>query len=238
MGGNKSGNPDLDTLIQTVELNHNLLQGVSAAVKSSFAVNAVVKYNTILDGEKMEANLKALQDQLNNNESGFMGMDLKGEFIPIKKDIQLVDDKTLAFIDSKILRHFGVSLPILTGDYSKEQYEAFYQKTLEPLVKKISQAFTKTIFTEKELGFGNKIVFQTNDLIFMSTDQKLELFRLLGDAGGFYLNEMRTAFGMVPLAELVGVRMQSLNYVNVEYAKEYQLKQLGTAPASEEGNDE
>lgn len=227
MGGNESGNPDLDVLIQSVELNHNLLQGISKAVESSFAVNAVVKYNTILDGEKMEANLKALQEQLDNNASGFLGMDLKGEFIPIKKDIQLVDDKTLEFIDSKILRHFGVSLPILTGDYTKEQYEAFYQKTLEPLVNKISQAFTNAIFTEDERNFSNKITFLTRDLIFMKTEQKLEMIRLLGDAGSLYENEKRIAFGLMPLPELQGVRMQSLNYVNVDIASKYQLKEKG-----------
>ena len=239
MGGNKNGNPDLDILMQSVELNHNLLQGVSEAVKSSFAVNAVVKYNTILDKDKMEANLKELQERLNNNESGFLGMDLKGEFIPIKKDIQLGDDKTLEFIDSKILRHFGVSLPILTGDYNKEQYEAFYQKTLEPLVIKYSQAFTKCIFTDKELGFGNKITFLTRELIFLKTEQKLEMIRLLGDPGSLYENEKRIAFGLMPLPELQGVRMQSLNYVNVEYAKDYQLKQLGGAePPTGGGNNE
>ena len=227
MGGNESGNPDLDVLIQSVELNHNLLQGISKAVESSFAVNGVVKYNTILDGEKMEANLKALQEQLNNNASGFLGLDLKGEFIPIKKDIQLVDEKTLEFIDSKILRHFGVSLPILTGDYTKDQYEAFYQKTLEPLVIKISQAFTKAIFTEDERNFGNKITFLTRDLVFMKTEQKLEMIRLLGDAGSLYENEKRIAFGLMPLPELQGVRMQSLNYVNVEIAAQYQLKEKG-----------
>lgn len=239
MGGNKSGNPDLDVLLQTVELNHNLLNAVSEAVKSSFAVNAVVKYNTILDKGQMDANLKDLQERLNNNESGFLGMDLKGEFIPIKKDIQLVDDKTLEFIDSKILRHFGVSLPILTGDYTKDQYEAFYQKTLEPLVIKLSQAFTKCIFTEKELGFGNKITFLTSYLVFMKTEQKLEMIRLLGDAGSLYENEKRIAFGLMPLPELQGIRMQSLNYVNVEHAKEYQLGKLGgTEPQPKEGNNE
>jgi hypothetical protein len=33
-----------------------------------------------------------------------------------------------------------------------------------------------------------------------------------------------TAFGLGPLPELEGVRMMSLNYVNVEYAREYQLQ--------------
>lgn len=222
MGGNTSGNPDLDVLIQTVELNHNLLNGVSHAVQSSFAVNAVVKYNTILDGEKMDANLKDLQDRLNRNESGFLPMDLKGEFIPIQKQIQLVDDKTLEFIDSKILRHFGVSLPILTGDYDKAQYEAFYQKTLEPLIIKLSQAFTKTLFTDKEKGHGNQITFLERDLVFMTTEQKLEMIRLLGDAGSMYENEKRIAFGLMPLPELEGVRMQSLNYVDSRLAPQYQ----------------
>ena len=234
MGGNKSGNPDLDVLLQTVELNHNLLNGVSAAVKSSFAVNAVVKYNTILDGEKMDANLKELQERLDANESGFLPMDIKGEFIPIQKQIQLVDDKTLEFIDSKILRHFGVSLPILTGDYNKAQYEAFYQKTLEPLIIKISQAFTKTLFTDKERGYGNRITFLERDLVFMTTEQKLEMIRLLGDAGAMYENEKRVAFGLMPLPELKGVRMQSLNYVNVDIAKEYQIGTLAKGGQSNE----
>ena len=34
------------------------------------------------------------------------------------------------------------------------------------------------------------------------------------------------AIGLEPLEELVGVRMQSLNYINTEYAKEYQLKDI------------
>jgi hypothetical protein len=58
----------------------------------------------------------------------------------------------------------------------------------------------------------------------MSTDQTLEMIRLLGDSGSLYENEKRIAFGLQPLPELTGVRMMSLNYVNVEYAKEYQTQ--------------
>ena len=56
----------------------------------------------------------------------------------------------------------------------------------------------------------------------MSVDQTLEMVRLLGDSGSLYENEKRVAFGLKPLPELEGVRMQSLNYVNIEYAKQYQ----------------
>lgn len=223
MGGNEQGQPDNEALLKTLQLNHNLLEGVSAAMKSSFAINGVVKYNTLMDDGKTEAALKELEAKLKTSESGFLPMDLKGEFIPIKHEIQLVDADTLKFIDEKILRHFGVPLCILTGDYTKEQYEAYYQKTLEPLIVAISQAFTKTLFTQREKSFGNAIKLYPKDLIFMSVDQTIEMARIMGDRGSLYENELRVAFGLQPLEELVGVRMQSLNYVNVDIAQQYQV---------------
>lgn len=222
MGGNEFGQPDNAALLQTLELNENLLQGVARAMKSSYAVNGIVKYKTLIDDGKTEAKLKALEKKMNNSESGFLGLDLSTEYIPIDKKLELVDADTLKFIDEKILRHFGVPLPILTGDYTKEQYEAFYQKTLEPLITVLSQAFTKTLFTKNEIAHGNKIKFFPRDLVFMSVSEKLEFVRLLGDSGTLYENEKRAAFGLMPLAELVDVRMQSLNYVNVKYAQQYQ----------------
>lgn len=223
MGGNDFGQPDNGALLKTLELNEQLLNGVSKAMKSSFAVNGIVKYKTLIDGEKTEAKLRELETKLNNSESGLMGLDLSTEYVPIDKKLELVDAETLKFIDEKILRTYGVPLAILTGDYTKEQYEAFYQKTLETLITALSQAFTKTLFTKGELSHGNRIQFFPRDLIFMSVSEKLEFVRLLGDSGSIYENEKRVAFGLMPLAELEGVRMQSLNYVNVADAQKYQV---------------
>ncbi len=227
MGGNEFGQPDNEALLKTLDLNWQLLRNLSKAMVSSCAVNGIVKYNTMMDDGKTELALKELEEKLKNSESGFLPLDIRAEFTPIEREIQMVDESTLKFIDEKILRHFGVPLCILTGDYTKEQYEAFFQKTIEPIVRTLSQSFTKTMFTPRERSFGNQIKFYTKDLIFLSTDQTLEMVNLLGASGALYENEKRVAFGMRPLPELVGVRMISLNYVNVAYAKEYQLNQKG-----------
>ena len=236
MGGNAQGQPDNAALLKSLELNKTLLEGTAKALKSSFSINGVIKYNTLLDDGTMETNVAELERKLKANENGFLPMDLKGEFIPLSKDVKLVDDATLKFVDEKILRHFGVSLPILTGDYTKAQYEAFYQKTLEPLIKSISQEFTKVLFTDRERGFGNKIIFYPHELVFMDTAQKLEMVRLLGDSGALYENEKRAAFGLRPLAELDGVRMQSLNYVDVANAAQYQVGQSESEQTIVEGD--
>ncbi len=219
MGGNRFGQPDNDALLKTLELNNTLLQGVAKSLKASFAINGVIKYNTLLDDGKMEANIKELEKHLQNNESGLLPLDIKGEYIDLNRKLELVDPETLKFIDSKILRHFGVSLPILTGDYTKPQYEAFYQKTLEHLIKAIGEAFTMVLFTEREKSYGNKIIFYPHELIFMDTSQKIELFDLLVDSGSCYQNELRTAFGMKPLPELAGKIAMSSNKTNAENNK-------------------
>ena len=242
MGGNASGQPDHQALLETLKLNDTLMQGVAKALKSSFAINGVIKYNTMLDQDKTLKAVEELTEALKNNESGLMPLDLKGEFIPFQRQIAMVDEATLRFIDEKILRNFGVSIPILTGDYTKEQYEAFYQKTLEPLIKSIGQAFTKAMFTRREsIGFGHRIMFYPKDLIFLNTTQKLEMIRMLGDSGALFENEKRVLLGLKPIAELDGVRKQSLNYVDVEIANEYQTKGQTTdnvepeEPVKEEG---
>ena len=223
MGGDKSGRPNHNALLQTLALNHELLQGVSKAMKATYAVNAVVKIPTVMGKEKSENAIKELNEKLKNSESGLAAIDMKAEYIPIKKEVKLVDKDTLVFIDQKILRTFGVPLPILIGDYTKAQYEAFYQKTIEPLIISLSQVLTDKLLSDGERSHGNMIKLYPKELIFMSMSETLEMIRLVGDSGGLYENEKRTALGLMPLEELNGVRMQSLNYANVEIAGKYQL---------------
>lgn len=223
MGGNEIGQPDRQALLSTLELNNTLLNGIAKAMKASYAVNGVVKYNTLMDNGKTEAAMRELEQKLRNNESGFLPLDLKADFTPLEHKSELVDEATLKFIDEKILRNWKVPLSILTGDYTKEQYEAFYQSALEPLIKAISQAFTKKMFTRRERAFGNKINLYPKDLIFMSIDQKIEMVNLLAPTGGMFENEKRTTFGLVPLAELEGKRYMSLNWIDANDASQYQV---------------
>lgn len=223
MGGNEAGQPDHEALLKTLELNDTLLKGIAKAMKASYAVNGVVKYNTLLDGDRTEKALAELEQKLINNESGFLPLDLKADFTPLEHKSEIVDEATLKFIDEKILRNWGISLPILTGDYTKEQYEAFYQKALEPRINALSQAFTKKLFTSRERAFGNKIEFYPERLIFMTTGQKIEMINLLSPTGALFENEKRTILGLMPLPELEGKRYMSLNWIDANNADAYQV---------------
>ena len=226
MGGNEMGQPDHTALLGTLELNNQLLQGIAKAMNASYAVNGIVKYNTLLDDGKTELALKELENKLRNSESGLLPLDIKAEFTPIERKSELVDDSTLKFIDEKILRNWGVPLAILTGDYNKEQYAAFYQKVLEPIIIAVSQAFTKKMFTTRERAYGNKIELYPKDLIFMTMSQTLEMINILAPTGALYENEKRAALGLRPMPELEGKRYMSLNWVEADKAAQYQLGKI------------
>ena len=237
MGGNQLGQPDHAALLSTLELNNDLLQGIAKAMKASYAVNGVVKYNTLIDDGSTEKNLRELENKLRNNESGFLPLDLKADFAPLEHKSAIVDKPTLEFIDSKILRNWGVPLPILTGDYTKEQYEAFYQKVLEPLALAFSQAFTKKLFTRRERAFGNRIALYPKELIFMTISQTLEMINILSPTGGLFENEKRVALGLRPLPELEGKRFMSLNWVDAYMASQYQMGKINVDVVDENKNE-
>lgn len=234
MGGNRMGQPDHQPLLDTLQLNHDLLQGVAKAMKASYAVNGVIKYNTMMDDGKTAKALQDLEKKLQNNASGFLPLDIKTDFTPLERKVALIDKPTLEFIDSKILRNWGVPLDILTGDYTKQQYEAFYQKTLEPLVIALTQGFTKKMFTSRERAFGNRIELYPKELIFMSVDQTLRMIEELSPTGGLFENEKRVALGLRPLPELEDKRYMSLNWIDAENADQYQVGKVNVDVVDEE----
>lgn len=234
MGGDRNGQPNHEAILKTLDLNHKLLQGIARAMNASYAVNGVVKYNTLIGSEDTEKALAEMERKLKNNESGFLPLDLKAEFTPFEHKSALVDKSTLEFIDSKILRNWGVPLAVLQGDFKTETYNAFYQKCLEPLIKSISQALTKKLLTRRERAFGNRIELYPADLIHLSVDQTLHSIELLAPTGAIYENEKRVAIGMKPLPELEGKRYMSLNWIDVNNADQYQVGKVNVDVVDEE----
>lgn len=222
MGGNEMGQPDHRALLDTLELNNTLLHGVAKAMNASYAVNGVVKYNTLIADADIENSIAEFNRKLQNNESGILPMDLKADFIPLERKSEIVDEDTLKFVDDKILRNFGVPIDILRGDFSQDTYNAFYQKTLEPLIIAISQAFTKKLFTQRERAFGNRIELYPKELIFMTVQQTLEMINILSPTGALFENEKRVALGLRPMEALKGKRYMSLNWIDADKAAQYQ----------------
>lgn len=225
LGGNINGQPDTANILRLNQINSSILDSVDRGANSS--VNGFLKANTKLSQEKALKLLNDMAELIKQNKTGFGLLDADTTFQEITKNRQLVDADTLKFLDSKITRIFGVSLAILSGDFTKSQYEAFYQKALEPLCISFSQAFTKALCSEREIrGYGHQIRFYAKELIFMTNEEKARMIELFKETGTLYENEKRGVYGFLPLKELDGKRLMSLNYVNADIADEYQMNRV------------
>ena len=237
MGGGMNGQPDNQALLKVLRINDTVLQGLEKAIKTSLQVRGIVKINTLVDEKKQQAEIEKFENAIFNSKSGILPMDLKSEYIDLKPDPKLIDKDTLEFLQSKVLNYYGVSVPILSGDFTDEQYQAFYEKTLEPIVISLGQAFSKCVFSTRELDVGNEIIFYPQKLLFTNTKNKIAVADILGNRGALTNNDLLSLFGYPPY-EGGDIRNMSLNYIDTNYASEYQMKRAGMRKTTEVIDDD
>lgn len=166
---------------------------------------------------------KKFEVKMKNAENGILPIDNKSDYIPLKIDPKFIDKDTMEFIDNRILANYGVSRPIFNGDFTEEQYQAYYEKKLEPMVISLGRAFTKTLFTQRQLEIGHEIIYYQQGLMYMNTTNKINAVDILTRIGTLTDNQVLNAFGYPPF-EGGNVRKQSLNYINRDIADQYQLQ--------------
>lgn len=198
-GGGMFGSNDDIGLLTMLQRYDKLTQGIAKALEVSCSVNGIVKYNSYLSDEKQEEERKKFEDKIVNNQSGVLFTDQSVDYTHIPRDVKVVDKETLDFFYQTILRANGTSLPILNGDYTKAQKEAYYEHALEADIKSLGQAMSRVVFTERELSYGNEIVFYPHEINFMSMQNKIEFARIAAPAGTLTKDELRELFGYPPL---------------------------------------
>ena len=65
-------------------------------------------------------------------------------------------------------------------------------------MKQLSGEYTRKLFSRRERGFGNRIVFEASAWDFASTSTKLNLLQMV-DRGALTPNEWRRAFNLAPV---------------------------------------
>jgi len=231
MGGGRNGQPDNAALLKVLEINDTVLQGIGKAIKTSLSVRGILKINTMLDDEKQQAEREKFEAKIVSGKTGILPMDLKGDYTPITSDPKLIDKDTMEFLENKVLNYIGVPACILRGDFTDEQYQAWYEKKLEPILISLGQAFSKTLFTQRELDVGNEIVFYQRDMMYLSTKSKLELVKTAGEQGLLSDNQKLALLGYPPING--GERItQSLNYIDKSLISAYQMNQSKTKTES------
>ena len=88
---------------------------------------------------------------------------------------------------------------------------------------------TDKIFTEREQAFSNRIIFEASRLQYASTKSKATVIKELLPLGVLTINQALDLLNL-PRVEDGDERIQSLNYIEKQLAKQYQIGDKEATP--------
>jgi hypothetical protein len=157
------------------------------------------------------------------NNGGIIVMDSKGDYTPIDSKPVLVDDKNSKLVNEQVYTYFGVNENIVKGTYTEDEFTAFYEGILEPLALQISEEMNAKLFSQREIGFGNEVVFVGDKLSYMSMTSKVNMINAVKDLGVLTKGTIADILNIERPADPDTI-LQSLNYIDTSIANQYQLQ--------------
>lgn len=189
----------LTSLMNVVSI---LDQGLIRAIKNSGVIRWLLKYATPMRSEDLRKNVKEFADTYLNIESdtfGAAGVDGK------IADAQRIEPKdyvpNAALIDrqtERIYSFFNTNKKIVNSEYTENDWISYYESVVEPVAVQMANEYTRKLFSRRERGCGNKIIFESSNLTYASMQTKLSLVSFV-DRGIMTPNEVREILNYAPI---------------------------------------
>ncbi|GLY09591.1 phage portal protein [Pseudobacillus badius] len=218
-----------EAMIPTLQLITTTDEGIANAVKSSAFLRGLIQYTAMLKDEDLKKNRdRFVADYMDvSNNGGIAALDSKAEYKELKNDPKMIDAEQMSAIEEKVYKYFNINKKIVTSSYTEDEWNAFYESVIEPIAIQLSLEFTYKLFTEREQGFGNEIIFEANRLQYASNTTKISMVRDIMPLGILSKNEAREIFNLSSI-EGGDEFVQTLNVVNAAKADQYQVGEEST----------
>ena len=196
------GDSNFEVLRGLMEVVGTIDKGIIDAIKNSNVIQWLLKYNNNLKSEDLKRNTKEFIDSFLSQDSEIVGaaaVDNKMEAIRVEPKSFVPNEKQMNLTTNRIYSYFNINENIIQSKYNEDEWTAFYESCIEPIIIQLSNEFTRKLFSRKERSFGNKIVFEGSNLSYASMNTKIQLVQLV-DRGIMNPNEVRAILNMHPVA--------------------------------------
>lgn len=216
------GESPAEALSDLMEVVTTTDQGIVKAIKNSNIIKWLLKFHTSLRDEDIKRYTKEFVESYLSIESetaGAAATDAKYDAQQVEPKNYVPDFKQTEGTVDRILSFFNTNKNIIQSSYNEDEWISYYESEVEPTVMQLSGEYTRKIFSRRERGFGNKIIFESSNLNFASMRTKLRLVQFV-DRGILNPNEVREILNKAPIPD----------------GDKY-IRRLDTAVVSEGGDD-
>lgn len=196
------GDSNAEALSSLMDIVTTTDQGIVKAIKNSNIIRWLLKFNQTLRPEDIKKNtqefVKNFLDVETSETSGAAAVDAKMDAQQVEPKDYVPNEKQMDNTVKRIHSFFNTNEKIIQGSYSEDDWISYYESAIEPDLIQLSGEFTKKLFSRRERGFGNKIIFESSNLSFASMATKLNLVNYV-DRGIMTPNEVRDVLNMAPI---------------------------------------
>lgn len=195
------GTSRAEALTPLMEIVTTTDQGIVKAIRNSSAIKWLLLFKQSLRPEDLKKATKEFVDNylsIDSETGGAAAADGKYDAKQVEPKDYVPNatqmDKTLQRIYSLL----GTNEKIIQSKFTEDEWISYFESKIEPIAIQLSNEYTRKIFSRRERGFGNKIIFEAANLQYASMNTKLQLVQMV-DRGALTPNEWREVFNLAPI---------------------------------------
>lgn len=194
------GTPLAQALLPLMQIVGTTDQGIVKAIQNSSVVRWLLKYTTSMRPETLDENAKAFAQRFLDvqNGSGVAAVDAKADATQINPQDYVPNAAQMDRTTARIYALFNTNEKIVHSAYNEDEWNAYYEAEIEPIVRELGEEYTRKLFSRRERAAGNRIVFEASNLATASMGTKLGLQAMV-DRGAMLPNEWRAVLNLAPI---------------------------------------
>lgn len=184
-----------------MEIVNTTDQGIVKAIKNSAIIRWLLKFTVNLKPEDIKKQTEDFAEKFLSTSAkgtGVAGVDAKTDAIQISPNDYVPNAAQMDRTTVRIYNLFGTNEKIVQNKFNEDEWNAYYEGKIEPILIQLSQSFTNKLFSKRERSFGNSIVFEGTSLEYASMSTKLNLVQFV-DRGIMNPNEVRNIMNLPPI---------------------------------------
>ncbi|MGY3419361.1 HK97 family phage portal protein [Bacillus mycoides] len=189
-----------NALAQLMEIVTTTDQGIVKAIKNSAVVKWILKFKSVLKQEDIDSQVKNFVNNYLNisNDGGAASSDPRYDLEQVRPEAFVPDSKQMQETVQRIYNFFNTNENIIQSKYNEDEWNAYYESEIEVFAMQLAGEYTRKLFSRRERGFGNKIIFESSSLQYASMSTKMNLVQMV-DRGSLTPNEWRAILSLGPI---------------------------------------
>ncbi len=195
------GDPPAEALTSLMEVVNTIDQGIVKAIRNTNVLKWLLKFKQVLRPEDIKKNVEDFIKNylsIDSELGGAAAADAKYDIEQVKPESYVPNAAQMKETMGRIYNFFNTNEKIVQSKFTEDEWIAYYESEIEPDAIQMSGEYSRKLFSRKERGFGNKIIFEASSLQYAAMSTKLNLMQMV-DRGAMTPNEWRHVMNMGPI---------------------------------------